>query len=926
MKNRNYWLAIISIIAIISPLSFSDLRVSSQVASSNEITADQVWSTDWTIDQTTTINPGVTVVVEKGVKIKFSQPRTQLRVAGNLFIKGALNNPVHVTTDLVVNEDSFSINSLLGGNVVIQNAEIEKGGSSFFLMGSSGRRALAADISHTGAVYGSGGKIDVQGTTFKNNYKAVTLADGFSNVHVNRSKFIDNDMDIFSFTSADFQYNWWGSASGPMQTCNVYRCVYPKIYKSVNFSNWLTSENFHDPVIIIPGILGSWEEDGKMQIDPIFHTYDNLYAEFVANGYVPEKDLFTFPYEWRDSNVVNAQRLKIKIAEIKLAQKWPKVDLVAHSMGGILAREYVESASYGRDIDQLITLATPNLGSPEVYTKWEGDGWFFSALDIFIKHVIGQEAEEDGFADRFDYMHNRPMSSLKELLPVYDYLFDIDNNNQPRIYSNNYPRNEFLENLNSNAKVSKLNFVEYDKIIGNIDGENTISGLNVIIANIGKYWIHGYPLGFEIPIGDRGMKLANGDRTVPYFSAKSENIRSDYFLELSSDHQSIVTDAQKDVLEILTGTRPETEVKKSLIRNILFTAVYSPVDIQIIAPDGKWVGKNISGLDDSRKIIDAYYTGSNTQNEFITIPNPENGEYKILIQGIGDGEYRVESTKISEDVNNPQNAIESTGTISGDAEMGKVEEKIVTVAENEVIAEVLDVIPPVITGSATTSPNENGWYASDVTVHFEASDDESGIESVTGDVTLSGEGAGQSVVGIAKDKAGNSASFTVDGINIDKTAPAVKIASPENNNYLNNQWLQFDYSVADEISGLQDFETRILYDGNTFENNGIDLSLQDMGSHKFTVFAMDRAGNKIVKEVPFVINTDIQAIQDNVNHYFDLGLIPNSGKKVEILAHLKSLETDDQIEKLIQQIENMKDWQIFPQARELLIKNLEYLK
>ena len=36
-----------------------------------------------------------------------------------------------------------------------------------------------------------------------------------------------------------------------------------------------------------------------------------------ANGYVLGTDLFTFPYEWRNSNIVSAQGLRDKINDIQ---------------------------------------------------------------------------------------------------------------------------------------------------------------------------------------------------------------------------------------------------------------------------------------------------------------------------------------------------------------------------------------------------------------------------------------------------------------------------------------------------------------------------------------------------------------------------------------------------------------------------------
>jgi len=588
--------------------------------------------------------------------------------------------------------DNFAIVTEPGSIVSISNANIVNGGYTSFQVKELTNTATASG--YKGALQVDGGSVKVRNTTFKNSSNAVLVSTDAADVHINYSKFIDNGFDVDAPSGTDFKYNWWSLATGPQQYCGLDGngqsfCYYEKIYGDFDFSNWLPQADFHDPVIIIPGIFGSAEEGGQLQLDPVFHTYDNLYAEFANNGYVPGKDLFVFPYEWRDSNVENAKKLKIKIDEIKQQSNWPNVDLVAHSMGGLLAREYIESDYYGDDVSQLITLATPNLGAPEAYMKWEGDGWFLSPVDIYMSSVVKQEAEENGFADAFDYIHNRPIASLQELLPVYSYLYEADNGKNLRVYPNNYPRNEFLENLNVNS--SKLSLVEYDKIVGSIAGNNTVGGINVVNADMGKYWMHGYPLGFEVFVGDRGIILTNGDRTVPLDSAKSVNIKSDSLIELPSDHRSIVTDAQKDVLELLTGTRPTVEVNRGLIKNIFLAQVFSPIDIQIVAPDGKRVGKDFATGNILNEIEGAYYTGYDTKSEFVTIPNPIKGEYKILTEGTGDGAYKIETTEIDQ---NPDGVTASTtSTIEGVAVAGQQEEKTVEVTGVE-FNDVADVTPP----------------------------------------------------------------------------------------------------------------------------------------------------------------------------------------------------------------------------------------
>lgn len=89
----------------------------------------------------------------------------------------------------------------------------------------------------------------------------------------------------------------------------------------------------------------------------------------------------------------------------------------------------------------------------------------------------------------------------------------------------------------------------------------------------------------------------------------------------------------------------------------------------------------------------------------------------------------------------------------------------------------LDKIAPTITAAATTSANAAGWYKGTVTIHFTCADQAvlSGIDSCPGDQVLNSDGAGQSVTGTAADRAGNSASVTVDNLNIDRTGPQVSI-------------------------------------------------------------------------------------------------------------------------------------------------------
>jgi len=90
----------------------------------------------------------------------------------------------------------------------------------------------------------------------------------------------------------------------------------------------------------------------------------------------------------------------------------------------------------------------------------------------------------------------------------------------------------------------------------------------------------------------------------------------------------------------------------------------------------------------------------------------------------------------------------------------------------------IDSLSPGITGSASPAPNSAGWNRTDVQVTFSCGDGAgSGVAACGPDVTLSNEGRGQEATGTASDAAGNSATATVSGINIDRTGPSAPTAA-----------------------------------------------------------------------------------------------------------------------------------------------------
>jgi hypothetical protein len=136
----------------------------------------------------------------------------------------------------------------------------------------------------------------------------------------------------------------------------------------------------------------------------------------------------------------------------------------------------------------------------------------------------------------------------------------------------------------------------------------------------------------------------------------------------------------------------------------------------------------------------------------------------------------VTATFSCQDVLSGAATVTSPFTFSSDVHDGSVTGRCVDNAGNAATTTVdhvdVDKTPPTISGTASTT----GWTNAPVTVTFSCDDSGSGVATCTSPVTVSAEGADQSVTGTATDNVGHSSSTSVDGIDIDLTAPLVSFS------------------------------------------------------------------------------------------------------------------------------------------------------
>jgi hypothetical protein len=199
----------------------------------------------------------------------------------------------------------------------------------------------------------------------------------------------------------------------------------------------------------------------------------------------------------------------------------------------------------------------------------------------------------------------------------------------------------------------------------------------------------------------------------------------------------------------------------------------------------------------------------------------------------------------------------------------------------------VDNIAPSITGTATSSPNANGWYNGPVTVHFTCSDAETGIAPVAGcpdDVTLTGEGATQSVNGTAIDAAGNTATTSVGPIKIDRTAPTFTPYTGPTNFVVGQTVTAPTCQASDALSGMASCQLTGKTGSGFTNTNGV-------GDFTYAFTATDKAGNAASTSITLHVGYSWSGfLQPVTNTAHDLGTASsfNAGSTVPVKFQLKN--------------------------------------
>ncbi|GAB3665965.1 triacylglycerol lipase [Actinocorallia lasiicapitis] len=114
-----------------------------------------------------------------------------------------------------------------------------------------------------------------------------------------------------------------------------------------------------NPVIFVHGFSGSTT------------NWDRARTVFQNAGY-PADRLYTYGYNSYGDNVKNAAGLAAFVADVKSATGAAKVDLVNHSMGGLVSLHYLKVLNGAQNVAHLASLAGANHGTWSAMNCW----WF----------------------------------------------------------------------------------------------------------------------------------------------------------------------------------------------------------------------------------------------------------------------------------------------------------------------------------------------------------------------------------------------------------------------------------------------------------------------------------------------------------------------------------------------------------------------
>lgn len=437
----------------------------------------------------------------------------------------------------------------------------------------------------------------------------------------------------------------------------------------------------NDPIVLVPPLISSYnkklmkQDESGGQLDFVFggNTFKALIEKLEKAGYEMNNNLFVAHYDWRQPNNVSAEQyLAPIIQQAKQISGANKVDLIAHSMGGLVARSYVQGDSYANDVDQLITLGTPHTGASGAYQAWEGGQYpetWGRLIRFHISNIESSLKKTRGMKNA-----TRPTTfrtffpSLRDLLPIEELVTRDGNTiSIPDLTE----QNPLLQNLRNTFNLIS----ERDISLATIGANNQPTLKNVSLIN-NRTTEDADRLRWRDGHANPDPPTANstdGDTTVLLSSA---HVGSNNTTLTGTDHMNLPEKAQDEVLALLGLEAVEEHFEYQPPKKLFGITIMSPLSAVIHGPSGQILsldqndfGEDLAEYDDDPNDPD--------DPKDITILDPPDGKYTVTYTGTGEGEYTIITSYADED-----ETISSTR--EGSTKPSKTETKIIIIGNNTI--------------------------------------------------------------------------------------------------------------------------------------------------------------------------------------------------------------------------------------------------
>ena len=380
--------------------------------------------------------------------------------------------------------------------------------------------------------------------------------------------------------------------------------------------------------------IGPLPGTSREQVLPYANLMQELRAEF-GDGMV-----HFFAYDWRLNNAYTARLLRDFIDGAMRSSNASRVDIIAHSMGGLVAAYYIANG-YGDNVQQLITLGTPFLGSSQtpyifatgrmIAMPWGHlqptnirriSSHMMSAYQLLPYRAPVQYIAIQTTTGRWprQEQHIEPVIDTHAFIRNTLQMVDVNNNRVPAARIGNFLNSatDFQSSLILPNNRHVIQTVNHHVIYGS--SNSTIR--STIFDPDGSYVRH---LTFEI-----------GDGTVPVWSATfNYHISRENLHRVSYNHTSMVYQASviNHIIGVLHGLpREESGFRPSVGRVVIRVA--SPVDVTIIR-DGETLSSAANSIISRTSFGSLYFIGPNEEIALFAL----NADYiyNVLIVGTGYG-------------------------------------------------------------------------------------------------------------------------------------------------------------------------------------------------------------------------------------------------------------------------------------------------